>query len=224
MAVLYGLTNFFVEHDRRDAVGSVILFLVVLLILNALADFGSIGLTRHLLRRSLSEHGWQRRLYFLLDALGAIAALVLLGFAFVAVCRLAAFSDGTALYDLDALLANIDARPNAYWWLYLGFASTLLPTLAHLAVGSFGFVLMASSSLRGLIASHLRAALDGDVVKGRWAVQFLCLSMTATVVLPPVLLGHLIEHHAAIGGAYLDLMRDVAALPIWPERPDPATP
>ncbi|MEM8596219.1 MAG: hypothetical protein AAGF76_07115, partial [Pseudomonadota bacterium] len=50
----------------------------------------------------------------------------------------------------------------------------------------------------------------GDSVRGRWAVQWLCLSMTVTILVPLFILGQIIDHHAAIGAGLLDLFVDFA--------------
>ncbi|MEM9762424.1 MAG: hypothetical protein AAF968_07945 [Pseudomonadota bacterium] len=52
----------------------------------------------------------------------------------------------------------------------------------------------------------------GDAVLGRWAVQWLCLSMTVTILAPLIALGLLFEYHAALGGLLLDLFVGFATL------------
>jgi len=195
--------------DRLGDAASLLIFLGVLPLLNALADFASIGLTRFLVRAGLEARGW-RRFAWLLDALGGVAILVALGFAIIAFATFVRFPDGTPLMDAGATLADIRETPGYYWWLYLGLASTLLPTLAHLSVGSFGFVLMLWPWLRTHIADGLEAGAAGDQVLGRWAVQWLCLSMTLTVVVPLVLIGHVVANHGAIGLWFLDLFQSFA--------------
>ncbi|MEM7669039.1 MAG: hypothetical protein AAF317_07780, partial [Pseudomonadota bacterium] len=71
-------------------------------------------------------------------------------------------------------------------------------------VASFGSMLKLSPWLRRHIAFGLISGARGDNVHGRWAVQWLCLSMTLTVMVPIVLIGLLWTNRDAIGLGLLD--------------------
>ncbi|MEL6769275.1 MAG: hypothetical protein AAFP17_19010 [Pseudomonadota bacterium] len=209
----------------RDA-ASILFFLGFLPVLNGLADFLSVGATRHLLACSLRERGLRAALFWLADLAAGVAVLLLLGAALVVVGRYVTLGDGTRVFDIAAVVAGIRADSGAYWWLYIGLFSTLLPTVLHLALGSFGLMLRGSRWLRLHIAWGLRCGAMGDAVLGRWAVQWLCLSMTVTILAPLIALGLLIEYHAALGGLLLDLFVGFATLlgeeGLAPPPPPPA--
>ena len=88
LAVIFGA--FDPDRPRPETV-YLILFLGALPILNAVADFASIGLTRFLLRRGLRGHGPLQAIW---DILGGAVIFVLLGFATLAWLHYVIPSDG----------------------------------------------------------------------------------------------------------------------------------
>ncbi|MEM7239287.1 MAG: hypothetical protein AAF501_15890, partial [Pseudomonadota bacterium] len=133
-----------------------------------------------------------------------VVIFLLLGCALLAFIHLVRLPDGTALIDLRAFLGELRAEPSRYWWAYVMLFSTMLPTALHLCVASFGSTLKILPSLRNHIAYGLKEGALGDKVRGRWAVQWLCLSMTLTVMVPIMLVGLLWTNRGAIGLGLLD--------------------
>jgi len=116
--------------DGSEAAG-IVLFVGVLPLLNGLADFLSVGLTRFLLRRGLVRGlGWSSGL----DLLGGLAIFALLGMSVIAFVHFVRPQDGEAMLDLAAAFAAIRADPGAHWWLGFMLFSTLIPTVLHLSV------------------------------------------------------------------------------------------
>jgi hypothetical protein len=159
-----------------------IMFLGFLPLLNAWADFASIGLTRWRLRL-----GVQRHLVFnaALDAIAALAILLLLAFAIIATVHFIRPPSGAPLIDLPALFAALRDTPDQYWWLGFMLFSTLLPTLIHLAVGAFALFTLVSGWFGKPIAGLL---MRGDSPEGRVGSLLLTLAAALAVWLPCLLL------------------------------------
>jgi len=188
---------------------STILFLVILPLLNAAADFGSTGLTRWRLRMGLSGRMWRE---MLIDLGGAAATFFVLGALSILTIHHLRWSDGSALLDLPEFFTDIRANPGHYWWLYFTLFSTLIPTVLHGAVAVFGTGIHLWPWLRRFIVEGLDAGGRGDVVAGRWAVWVLCLSMTVSIVAPVFVMGHIVTYHGIVGGWVLDLFEGFAQL------------
>ncbi|MEO1492868.1 MAG: hypothetical protein AAFV19_12005 [Pseudomonadota bacterium] len=186
-----------------------LLFASALPIFNALTDFLSSGLTRYLMRRGL-----ERRMLFAagLDVLGAAAAFVSMGFGLMVVLAIARDAYGQPIFDLSSIFANIRADPGAYWWLYICLMSTLVPTLAHLALAAFGVVIQGWPGLRRYIVQGLEAAGHGDEVQGRWATRALTIAMTLSIMLPILIVGALLEHQGAIALMLLAMFEGLARI------------
>lgn len=165
-----------VDDEGRTA----LLFLGFLPLLNAAADFASTGLTRWWLRaglrRGLVAHA-------LRDAAAALGILIALGFALIATVRWVTPRDGTPLIDLAGLFADLRANPGDYFWLYVCFFSTLLPTALHLGVGGFGLFTLWSKRLGRPIAAWLRDAEAGSM-RAKKAVVALSLCVTGAILAP----------------------------------------
>jgi hypothetical protein len=169
-----------------DEARGVILFIGMLPILNAAADFASIGLTRYWLRQGLTRNPV---LSALKDALGGLAIFALLGCALIATLHFVRPDDGTPLVSLPDLFADLHANPGAYWWLLFMLFSTLLPTLAHLTLALFTLFTLAPPGLRLWIATRVEeGGRDGEVMAARLGIGTLCLLATAATVLPVFLL------------------------------------
>ena len=128
----------------------ILLFLVVLPIINSILDFLSLGVTRLLLKKSLTASGRvEKALYYSLDLATALLSLLVLIFSlFVAIKAMEWAAGLSALeqptYDLDALWERIESR--SVWqtlfssdgWVFIMIFSTFLPSLIHgLAFGGF---------------------------------------------------------------------------------------
>lgn len=210
-ALLMLVTYVPIESQYARGASALLTFLAILPILNGLADFLSTGLTRLLLARSVrGDDGWPWE--WLADALAAVAVLIGLGSVAIWLGATFGLSHGVALIEVKGLLEGIAERPEEHWWVFGMLFSTLVPTVLHLALGSFGLALRSSRRLRLHIADDLAAAGAGDVVRGRWGVQWLCLTMAVTVMLPVFAVGTVIEYAGEMGCGLLWLFRSVAAL------------
>lgn len=157
-----------------------ILFLCLLPLLNAAADFASTGLTRWWLRQGLRGNLVGHALR---DAGAALGILAALGFGLIATIRWVRPRDGTPLLDLAATFADLRANPGDYYWLYFCFFSTLLPTVLHLSAACFGLFTLASKRLGRPIAELLQAGAT-DSVKAKDGVVALSLCVSAALLAP----------------------------------------
>ena len=127
-----------------------LLFLVVLPTINSVLDWLSLGMTRFLLKKSLSASGYVKKTsYYLLDlAIALLSLLVLIFSLFVAINGMSLAAGLSALeqpaYDLGALWQRIESQ--SVWqtlvspdgWIFMMIFSTFLPSLIHgLAFGGF---------------------------------------------------------------------------------------
>ena len=88
---------------------------------------------------------------------------------------------GTPLFDLGALFAGIRKAPSDYWWLYIMMFSTLLPTVAHMALAILSLQSLIPLRFRRPVADLLKASPDHTLeataapfaVGAVWAVPFL---------------------------------------------------
>ena len=163
---------------------ALLLFLGFLPLLNAAADFASVGLTRWLLRRGVRGNlAWHAGL----DALSALAVLLALGFALIATVHLARPAGGAPLIDLAALFADLrdPVAAHDYYWLYFCFFSTLLPTALHLGVGCFGLFTLISRRLGRPIAAGLASTIEA---KQRAASLAFTICFALAVWLPAMLI------------------------------------
>ncbi|MEM7178530.1 MAG: hypothetical protein AAF503_12590 [Pseudomonadota bacterium] len=201
----FGVALAFYEFQtdyREEAFVFIALFLCLLPLTNGAADFLSVGATRYTLRRGARDDAttWA---WMLADIGIGFAIFLALGCLILLYIQVFQLPTGPMI-DARALLADIRAQPLHYWWLYIMLFSTMLPTALHLAVASFGSVLKISPWLRAHVAEGLTAGAAGDKVRGRWAVQWLCLSMTVTVMAPVFLVGSLWVNADVIGIGLLD--------------------
>jgi hypothetical protein len=83
------------------------------------------------------------------------------------------------LYNAAGLLADLRVLLGDYWWVGFMLFSSLLPTLAHLAIGAFALFTLASGWLGRPIAAGL---MKGDSPEGRAASLALTLAAAAAAV------------------------------------------
>ncbi|WP_222611824.1 hypothetical protein [Shimia ponticola] len=115
-----------------------LIMLGLLPLMNTLADFASVGLTRFLLRQGLTNLGpWRATL----DIIGGAAIFALLGCGAITYFHLVTFSDGTPIFDMQTLFDGLVSNPGAYSWLGFMLLTTLIPTALHaiIALGAIGF-------------------------------------------------------------------------------------
>jgi hypothetical protein len=161
IVLIVAITGFWQPAGRRDLAAYIVLFAGVLPFFNALADFASVGLTRHLLRKGLS--GWTLK-QGVLDAIGGAAIFFALGFTLITYIHAIRPPDGPLL-NLPALFAGLGADPGAYCWLAFMLISTLLPTMAHAGVALLSGFLGWPGWLRRWIAARLKAGGNGSDVE-----------------------------------------------------------
>ena len=120
---------------------ALVLLAALLPLLNAMFDFFSIGLTRWLLRRGANTGGRGALFWALADLAAAAVLFALLGVTLITYVEWLNERMLAPLVDFAALFADIRGEPRAYWWLYVTIFTTLLPTLAHLVLASFSFII-----------------------------------------------------------------------------------
>lgn len=188
VASVLGYTS---DSAGHEVVATIVLFIGFLPLLNAVADFVSWGLTRHFLSRG--EAG-RPGYYGAIDlALGGLS-FIGLGCAVILTVALVRGLGGPVLIDLSVLLApatmpnSILAQPHDYWWLYVTFMSTLLPTLAHGMIALFAVFVMWPAPLRTWLARNLNT---GGYLWGRLACLVLSVLIALAVAVPLAALYHL---------------------------------
>jgi len=142
LGVLIGAA-LWLQPDPDENAASLLLFLVVLPLINAVFDSLSLGLTRYCLRQSITPAwrrwgiNWRPWIWGAVDLVGAVACLFALGLALL--FGIHGLNQINPLLDLALLFDNLETRPEEMRWLYLMFFSTLLPTAAHLLLVVIGF-------------------------------------------------------------------------------------
>ena len=108
---------------------------------NAVFDYISYVVTLWLVEKGQTTGGWT----FILGLVNLAVALVLftaLGTTMILVVAGANALAGVPLFPLAPLFGGIDADPGNYLWLYVTLFSTIVPTMAHLIVMSFGLIVL----------------------------------------------------------------------------------
>lgn len=160
------------------------LFLGILPLFNALADFASLGLTRYLLRKGLS--GWTVG-EALLDLLGGIAIFAALGVGLISYFHWVVPANGLPLLDLSALFDDLDQRREGMWWLAIMMLSTLLPTALHVSVGMLTVLLQYPRWVRRGVIRLLDHGADGVESVAWLGSAAICAMITASLWLPLLL-------------------------------------
>lgn len=170
------------------------LFAGILPLINAIFDFGSIGLTRWALRNGAERVGLRTLAFSLFDLLAALAIFMLLGVFAVTILYIANWIAGTGIDDpdfvngrvviqqlpatdpdyqhfidltgFDSVFNQIPKNPWSFSWLYFTFLTTLLPTLIHvmIAVWAIGPTVLRAEWRRSLVRGIVRS---GDVFADR---------------------------------------------------------
>lgn len=138
-------------------------------IANSVFDFASAGLTRWALRRGVEDIGLRTIAYGVFDFASALMIFLALGCALILTFHFANSmsmnfgEDPTrVIMNLDStspgnLVAHVYANPSGHFWLFLVYATTLLPTVTHLAIAvwALGPALM-SDRRRRRFASRIK--------------------------------------------------------------------
>lgn len=166
-----------------SAAKSTVIFLGFFPLLNAVFDFISIGLTRWCLRRGLQKPGAGILLWSSIDALTALLLFALLGMATIFFLFNVGSDSGEPIIAFPAVFSSIRSDPNAYWWLYVSFFSTLIPTVIHLGVASWSFVTFAPNGIQDWIRTLIQRS-DTDGLARASAIFSLASLVTFSVALP----------------------------------------
>ncbi|SDF90106.1 hypothetical protein SAMN05216241_10383 [Limimonas halophila] len=184
---------------------SLLVFLAALPLINSVADWLSLGLTRHLLSRAGGT--WSSLGNGVVDALAAVIFLGVLAVAVTAGLQglnALALASGAeaALIDVAGVLQRVRETPGdpAVWWVYIMLFSTLLPSFAHAVVAAAAVVTVAlPGSWRDWQRKKLAAGFTEDHPQEVWrAAAFLTLRRVAAILLALLALGAV----AAVLGGY----------------------
>ena len=170
--------------ESNPVTGSMLVFLAALPLVNAVLDWGSVGVTRLLLRRAaLTRSKAQRVALGLLDAAIALGVLAGLTIAMVGAVRglntVHVLAGGYAdLVDLAGILDRVAATPAdpAVWWIYITLFSTLLPSVVH-AIAAAAWVLTPTLLDRSIRRVH-DALRRGEDIDNPLAAERLARRMT----------------------------------------------
>jgi len=182
--------------DQQDRI--FIAFLGFLPVLNAVADFASVGLTRYLLRKGLGGVTiWTAAL----DVIGGLLIFFLLGFAAITLFHVIHPRDGVQLIDLPGVFDGLRTNPGDYWWLAVMLGSTLLPTVLHAMAGMFTALMRYPPMLRSGVVTLLSAGSTYPS-KGRMGTAGYCGMVMLSIWVPIWGLALLLSmnHGAALRG------------------------
>jgi hypothetical protein len=200
--------------------GPLLLFQGLLTLVNAPFNWGSIGVTRGLLRRGLERKKWWPFFYAIVDVIAATIIVVVLALAMVVAVQafeeVVAHYSGKQVMKLAPLLEGIANNPAAteYWWIYALLLATMIPSLINLMIGGASLC----SGIPGLatwLHTHMPEDKAVDPFDRRWVAAVLtfqtflgallgagmgaCLVVVLSVYVMPI-----------AGPNLLDLARDVA--------------
>lgn len=188
-----------------DGTQVIVVFLLLLPLTNAVFDWVSYGTTLKLLEYGWSQRNMPGRRYWVwltgvIDAAIALVLFFVLSIAIFAVLFAANSVTGVQLFDLAALLAQIEDNHWEVIWLIAMIGSTLVPTLVHLGFAAFGLMTLAPTKRW----SHYIEVQDGgpgDTVfyKVWFPLQAACFTALAATL--PIGFGALLWFH---GGHLVD--------------------
>jgi hypothetical protein len=162
---------------------SVIVFLGLFPLVNAILDFVSYGLTRFCLKRSANNAGFSSLAWSGLDFILALVLLIILSIALCAVIQIVNLLLGSTMIDLKMMFMDMKRSSQDYWWLYATLLSTLLPTLLHFTIAAFSFITLIPKQCWHKVA-ELADNSDDDFFN-RWFAAFGCsLGITFSLVAP----------------------------------------
>lgn len=191
-------------------ISGLLLFLGVLPLLNGVADFASVGMTRWSLRLGLRHN---LGLSSFLDLLAALLIFVALGTLVIAVVHFVRPQDGKPLLELKAVfteLRNPKTRGD-YWWLFIMLFSTLIPTVLHLSVVILSFFTLIPGRVQHWIAGWLDAGQTASSLGRLGRVSFCALS-TLALFAPFYALWWVFGHVPGVVGGLVALFYQIA---VW---------
>ncbi|MDX8348561.1 hypothetical protein SLH49_11235 [Cognatiyoonia sp. IB215446] len=165
-----------------------ILFLLLLPIVNGFADFASTGCTRYCLGKAVKGDVF-RPWWVFVDVAAGFICFILLTCVFILIVHASDTYTNHQLVELDKLLGDATVQgsilnsPNDYWWLYIAFGSTLVPTFLHLILWVCSIPIITPKLLRTYQVKLLKSGLSGNSVSGKGAILLLSLQAAAAVTL-----------------------------------------
>ena len=184
LAVLLVAVSFVSDLSQDGA--TLLLLFGLFPIINALADFGSTGATRYFLRKGLQGQAWK---WALIDFGVGFSCFVAIAMAMILAVQAILWLGGPAVIDLPLLFAGAEVEgsirnaPGQYWWLYLTFLTTLLPTFLHFILWLFSLLVTGPVFVRENIARLLEAGAQGEVGKGRDGLSRLSMAIGLSATL-----------------------------------------
>ena len=147
LSMLFVLFTNIIEKNEQDTTPLLLLVLVGLLPLcNAVVDWLSLNITRHLTYKIIAEtHSWLKNwFYVLVDAGLALVFVFLVTTTTVAGLSLISGWVGAPLLDFTQLMTSIQDKSRIWehLWIHLMLFSTLIPTVFHLGLALYMSVIM----------------------------------------------------------------------------------
>lgn len=195
LGIVYWLGT--VENIRKEYL-PVLLFFGLLPLVNAPFDWVSLGVTRSLLYNITDKvhNGFVAVLWSLFDIL--IALLLLLGIVVASTIVIAGanhlFQLGghyEFIIDLNNIFSDLRNNPydSRYWWLYMIFLSTLVPTIIHLIVAAWAVVMWVPSKiLDGMGTGWADDQMKNDFPKLLGTTLYFSVFLPIAVLSPIILL------------------------------------
>ena len=139
------LSSFFIAQPwvlLNETSFGILLFLVILPLVNSLFDWGSLGITRCLLRQSLKASFLGKMLLYILDLIFALVCLFLLIISLASIIKLMGLAAELSplpqpTYDVRALWDRLQSRGffasifSSDGWIYVMVFSTFIPSFIH---------------------------------------------------------------------------------------------
>ena len=187
-----------------------IVFVFIFPVCNLIADFASVGLTRHLLRQGLENRTWLKSI---VDAFGGALIFLALGCAIITYLHLVIPADGVPLLNLSGVFNDLETRPMDMWWLFFMLFSTLIPTALHGMVGVFTLLISYPAPLRRWVVGKLDAGGAGRDTDGWQGSMAICAMITASIWVPILVLWYAFTaNHGWLLGQIIAVFRGYAQL------------
>ncbi|WP_184600946.1 hypothetical protein [Sulfitobacter noctilucicola] len=170
--------------DSAPLAATVLLFLGILPVLNALFDTVSYGVTLALAERGRND--WAL-LWGLADAAVAMTLFLALGAVLVVVISGMEALSGVPFADLNTLLTQ-RIGASEYWWLYAMLFSTALPTVLHLCLACLSLQALLPLRWRNGLCGLIRRAHEGVALDGVAATFLLGSFFTLGLAVPLLLI------------------------------------
>lgn len=172
-------------HDilPNPSVRYLIVFMGVIPMLNTVAGYISIGLSRFYIRQGLSGEPWANAMK---GAVYGGLIFILLGIALITWLHLVRYPDGSSIVNIPGLFIDLSdpAMRGNYVWLAIVMGATLVPTLLHAMVGMFTLVMHYPSTLGDWVAEKLMQGGKGSSVSGFKGAVTYCAMVAFSIWFP----------------------------------------